>query len=282
MAVVSSLAQTSPFTSDDLSKGIAYISIFVLILNITLFPLGGYKLIESDFKSSPKDLEQNARDLQDDKIPTINIVSDGDLSDENERTVVALPKSDYDEKAPKRRASIVSNASDATIPISRLEATESNLRVLANSTERASTSDPATDEKNFQYDSLSLKRKVSTIKSVQWGISHDEPVQDTDPTAAERDGLDLVLVPTGTSLKAVSIKEVSNLTGRIRIWALSIFSPPNIALILGLIIALVPQLKALFVIVSGGPSILAPDNQPPLAFVYDTVNFVGGAAVPCG
>ncbi|KAK4051116.1 hsp90 co-chaperone Cdc37 [Microbotryomycetes sp. JL221] len=63
----------------------------------------------------------------------------------------------------------------------------------------------------------------------------------------------------------------------------SIASPPICSLFLALIIALVPQLKTLFVYSSDTTwHPIAPDNQPPLAILYQTTQFVGAASIPLG
>lgn len=56
----------------------------------------------------------------------------------------------------------------------------------------------------------------------------------------------------------------------LRIYA--VLSPVTVSLLLSLPMALVPQLKALFVDVSelGGPDWKGPDGRPPLAFLLDT------------
>jgi len=61
---------------------------------------------------------------------------------------------------------------------------------------------------------------------------------------------------------------------------LSLVSPPAIACLLSLTIALVPQLKALFVTVPGVNMPDAPDGEPPLAWILDIAVF-GGKSVPC-
>ncbi|RUS28926.1 auxin efflux carrier [Jimgerdemannia flammicorona] len=281
MAVIMSLSQSPPFVASDSAKGVAYVSIFAVVAFASLFPLGGYKLIENDFKRKHvEDPEQNVTDTKSLKIPTINIVNEEKhgmhpLS----LAEVGVPKIS-DEKSTQRRGSVASTISIRTISFSN----QPNSHVPASdSTTVAVPATSAVDGDYLHSDDFTNKlRRMSAVKPIQWNSALNEPVEDDVPTAAERDGLDLVLVPTGTSMRAVSIKEVETFSGRLRIWLLSIFIPPNIAMILGMTIALVPQLKALFVIVSDGPSILAPDGQPPLAFVYDTMNFIGAAAVPAG
>jgi hypothetical protein len=75
---------------------------------------------------------------------------------------------------------------------------------------------------------------------------------------------------------------------------LSLISPPTIACFLSLVIALVPQLKALFVANVPGVNMPdAPDGTPPLAWILDITSFggfspflftliIGGASVPTG
>jgi auxin efflux carrier family protein len=55
-----------------------------------------------------------------------------------------------------------------------------------------------------------------------------------------------------------------------------------ISLLTSMVIALVPQLKALFVdtTASGGPAWHGPDGRPPLAFALDTARFVGAVSIP--
>ena len=62
----------------------------------------------------------------------------------------------------------------------------------------------------------------------------------------------------------------------------ALFSPASMAIILSFPIALIPQLKALFVEVPGTYMPSAPDGQPPLAFFLDATSFVGAASVPLG
>jgi len=60
-------------------------------------------------------------------------------------------------------------------------------------------------------------------------------------------------------------------------------SPPTLALLSALVVALIPTLKSLFVYTDDSsfhPT--APDGDPPLAIMYNTATFVGGASVPLG
>ncbi|KAE8540514.1 hypothetical protein D1P53_003461 [Cryptococcus gattii VGV] len=61
--------------------------------------------------------------------------------------------------------------------------------------------------------------------------------------------------------------------------------PLTVAIILGIICSVISPIKALFVPVDGwsGTRIpYAPDGKPPLSFITDTANFLGGMSIPAG
>lgn len=63
----------------------------------------------------------------------------------------------------------------------------------------------------------------------------------------------------------------------------SLVSPPTVALLVAIIIAIVPTLKSLFLYTSSSSfHPVAPDGKPPLAVLYDAASFVGAASVPLG
>ena len=62
----------------------------------------------------------------------------------------------------------------------------------------------------------------------------------------------------------------------------SFFTPPSVAILISFPIALIPNLKALFTPVPGTSIPMAPDGQPPLAFILDATTFMGAASVPVG
>ncbi|KAG1817858.1 auxin efflux carrier [Suillus variegatus] len=63
----------------------------------------------------------------------------------------------------------------------------------------------------------------------------------------------------------------------------SAMTPPSLSIIFSFTIAIIPPLKALFVTGVPGTHIpSAPDGQPPLAFIMKTSTFIGNASVPMG
>ncbi|QRW05844.1 auxin efflux carrier transmembrane protein [Ceratobasidium sp. AG-Ba] len=71
----------------------------------------------------------------------------------------------------------------------------------------------------------------------------------------------------------------------IKSFAVTLASPPTIAMAADFVVALVPQLKALFIAPTTGSNVYvssAPDGLPLLNFVIDTANFIGGGSIPLG
>jgi hypothetical protein len=62
----------------------------------------------------------------------------------------------------------------------------------------------------------------------------------------------------------------------------SLLTPASIAILFSFPIALIPPLKALFVVVPSVHLPAAPDGLPPLAFFFDATIFIGAASVPLG
>jgi predicted permease len=93
---------------------------------------------------------------------------------------------------------------------------------------------------------------------------------------------DPTIASSGGSTAPVSNQKGRAIRSQLKAGLKSIISPASLTILISFPIALVPQLKALFV---EDPRIHfhpAPDGQPPLAFVLDIANFMGAASVPLG
>jgi auxin efflux carrier family protein len=123
----------------------------------------------------------------------------------------------------------------------------------------------------------------------------EEPIQELSRVASHRSEATIRSRPTPTatqsktSLPADVIPPSPQATTRADILkaalkrrAAPFANPIVISLLTSLIVALVPQLKALFVdaTASGGPAWHGPDGRPPLAFAIDTANFIGAVSIP--
>jgi auxin efflux carrier family protein len=129
------------------------------------------------------------------------------------------------------------------------------------------------DETVCQNESIDLTGKAATPTSiiVREGSIHLSPASSPEllrrPTDSRSSRCDH-LVPRSTHF----LKEL--------------LKPSPIVIVFAIVIALVDPLKALFLPPSSSfkPRFrpVAPDGQPPLAFVLDTATFVGAASVPIG
>ena len=63
-------------------------------------------------------------------------------------------------------------------------------------------------------------------------------------------------------------------------FAWKLVSPPSLATLIGFVVAVVPQLRALFVSDMDWTYPTAPDGSPPLDFLIDVMDFIGAGSVP--
>jgi auxin efflux carrier family protein len=126
-----------------------------------------------------------------------------------------------------------------------------------------------TSKKKANSNSTSPRNSLSNAINVEPGVREDN---NGDEKAENR-------IETTSPTQTVESHEEENCTLKQQIIHRSsyllhtvILNPCTISLIISLPIALVPQLKALFVDISGsgGPNWKGPDGQPPLAFVINT------------
>lgn len=155
------------------------------------------------------------------------------------------------------------------------------------------------------------RRRLQTIVGSRAGSVFDDSdeithvgsrtVAETASAAGGKESESVHLVQEGS--------QIASLPRRIALgvldFVLSLFTPPTIALISGLVIALVTKLKVLFVAVTDGtfhptapvstlrhfgvggarsadPLARLKDGDPPLAIILDTMSFLGAASVPLG
>ena len=113
--------------------------------------------------------------------------------------------------------------------------------------------------------SLDLMRRASHISQ---GSGLGLPAATTSAAPYETPLVPVSLNPASNT----AIPSSNNLMRRIMQPVRAVFSPVTIALIIALPIALVNELKALFIDVTefGGPNLNGPDGKPPLAFIIDT------------
>lgn len=256
LAFVITLAASQPFTPEDQSLGVAYVSVILVWAFLTMFPFGGWMLVKRDFDRPlvRDDIEESARGTGVKWITRVRQIT--------KRTA----KSRVSCFNPDRRGSTTPECvvvEDKELKNTPRDSVISSLQVQR---PRASSS----------------VHEMEVIQSVRSHSSHH-----TAHTHDERELQDLSLAATPSLTRHRNLTHPTPLEPLYKRAAkvvlkflLSLISPPAISCLLSLLIALIPTLKALFVPdVPGVYMPDAPDGMPPLAWVLDIANF-GGIRMP--
>lgn len=147
---------------------------------------------------------------------------------------------------------------------------------------------PPAGSSNSSSDIIVSLPYAATVASVRTAVGDDEG----ERAAVEEEEIEEEEKENGMkSIDASSAMESNRRTGsqlsmgrrilrKVLACVLTLNTPPTITIFLSFPVALIPQLKRLFVTMPGSP--LGPDGLAPLAFVLDTANFIGAASVPLG
>jgi len=247
------LTASAPFSGvDDENLAIAYISTLLLVYVFTLFPLGGFLIVAKDFEGPDVESEELRESMR------------------------------------RRRRKVVTE-------------TVFFLRRLLSRRRNSDTVDALGDfepggawpEKqtiSFQdHVSPSLKRHTTRVETVdRRDCTEQKAPTATSSTPATDPGdnnhlehLGLTQMTQGSSSRSLRQSQ-----SHLKRFLVELLKPMPIVIVLAIVIALINPLKALFLPPSANfqPRFrpVAPDGQPPLAFVLDTATFVGASSVPIG
>ncbi|KAH6904625.1 membrane protein [Coprinopsis sp. MPI-PUGE-AT-0042] len=254
-SVIMSITAAAPFTaSKDQDLSVAYISVFILVFTISLFPMGGQRWIIKDFEGpdvEPEEVQEKVRQRRKKLLGWAHITRSKSRRDE--------------ESGEKREDDAPSHDNDATLVAS------SRLR-------RTSVQDHTciAPKPSIPSDLGPLSRQQTMDDTVV--------VVDTSKTPPS-DVCDEKVLHERQQRPSSSLQSLSKLKrflSHVRKFVAGVLSPPSISILIALPISLIPQLKALFVVVQGVDMPSAPDGQPPLAFIMDAAAFIGAASVPLG
>ncbi|AQZ13863.1 YNL095C and ECM3 (YOR092W) [Zygosaccharomyces parabailii] len=320
------------FTAEEGDKGVANVIIFLAMFLFCLFNMGGFRLIEADFKYQDQESGTSAADEYE---PTKQLT----IPDENSSSEISGKENQNLEdeelsqppKSARTRESIQNQgegnepSSSQSTPVSLL----SNQSTYSSGYEEAHRvkSQPLPYTETHRTNSVSTRpasvnasifsrdtgeethnitplireysnvdqyghRKSNAEESVEGhGSSHTSRRSSVERVASSN------LTRMLTSDAAVSKQDIED-SGKSFLpeWLLKLpptkfviffltncLRPCSVAVIVGLTIAFIPWVKALFVTTSHTPYIpSAPDRQPPLSFFMDYTSYVGAASVPFG
>ncbi|KAJ3358300.1 Protein M3 [Allomyces javanicus] len=247
LSILLTVGNNPPFRQGDAALGIAFVTLFLVPLNVTLFAFGS-AAFQADMKhliNNDEEVLNGEEVLNDEEVPQV---------------VIEPPKSDEFDGG-------------------ELE----TLNGRGRSKKRLSIESPATASRRYSP-SLGPAEPICPDPDDQFGI----PLDALEPPQLDRKPSISVSVSgvSFASQRAASPAPLSTRSARppawrriaSRIWANPIVQtltmPPNFALVLGLLVALIPGVKSVLVPVAGSTSV------PPLAVIYDTTTFLGNGAMP--
>ncbi|KAI0691371.1 auxin efflux carrier [Cytidiella melzeri] len=259
-AVVLSVTQQAPFNpANDPQLGVSFVSIFIVSYHLVFWVCGAAHSLSWDYLPGiPQGDDAERRRSWKEKplgaflarhlrlVPAKKAQEDGEPSD--------LEKGDKEEEQEEN-----------TVP---------------SGLEHGAAVEPLPDETDPDVQLVRRMSRISTVshqarqthKSQPVGIEHERStsIMSCEPETAD-DSYSSRRSPLSTILRSIRPLKV-------------IITPVTVSIAVSLPIALIDDLKALFVDISdvggGPPRWKGPDGKPPLAFIIDTATFIGGIAVP--
>ncbi|KAJ3925939.1 MAG: auxin efflux carrier [Lentinula lateritia] len=277
-SVIMSITGAAPFGGSDQTLSVAYISAFILVYMITLFPMGGHYLVAKDFVGP---------DVEPDEVRE-------QVRERRKFILRGWPKAFLNHIRLRRirRSHSFEEDSDPEFQSPTIE--------LKKETPSSSVRPRPHKHVSFRNDH----------EDHYYDVTHDQDLDAT--TAVPTDGMatpamsyfaspagtvtahDLESEIRETNTMENTSKEVEKkvltvrkdrqkrIVSQLKTVMKSTLTPASLSMIVSIPIALVPSLKGLFMATTNSHIPNAPDGQPPLAFVLDFANFMGAASVPIG
>lgn len=292
IAYLQTLSKTgSLFTIEEGNQGVAYVCIFLASQVFYQFSLGLYRLIQYDFREELNDPEMAivGAPADPEKVTSTdnsNATKEQKLDSQDDADLTLLADDNQSFSSSDLEARQIGSPSIGNSNHS------ADLGSSAVSLDRVSTGMRSIGSENKSIASGSLMR--ATSRSLDLRKQKSQDIKDVINEYSEVDRLrskEIIAPPLLPYDNAVEPRELvpekKNRKWSAKVWAylktmLHNFCTPNsLSLIIALIVAMSPPLKALFV-----PTHFhmpnAPDQQPPLSFVIDITTYVGAASVPIG
>lgn len=287
-SVVQSVMASAPFNGEeDETLGVAFVSIFILVNYISSFPLQGLRLVQVDYES-PVDAETELRH-EDGEFGTVRKYWS--------RLIRGRPMPHELEEERERRLCVEERMDGGKAKEAAAEEEGARLPPPKNLTKRPRMVTAATQTVTAADDEDAILIAAPGLQPGHHLRSNDFPLLEPVPSdfGARSTASHSHSRTRGVDAQALEAETTSGTSyhprASVRVWR-SVWSllrpiltsPPTMVLVSALIISLIPTLRALFVAPEPGTSFhpTAPDGKPPLAVLYDTATFVGGASVPTG
>lgn len=296
IAYLQTLSKTgSLFTEEEGDKGVAYVCIFLASQVFYQFSLGLFRLVRYDFrdelnKDEEEEIDTNqlcstASSPQAKEPHSGSGASDASYSSQEKQkpdtSRDTLEARQHDEFLMQRDTdgqSTISQDLDSTMGSSMRQRRSTNASGATNYYSLHQTSSRSAD----------LRRaKSQDVEDVIHEYSEFERLRHNESRSQHSATSDVGINVAPLERNEQSEEEAKPESRKRRYWRLFLntivnFKAPNsVSLIVSLIIAMSPPLKALFV-KSNFYIPNAPDEMPPLSFLMDLASYVGAASVPLG
>lgn len=279
-SVIMSITGAAPFQgTTDQNLAVAYISAFILVFLITLFPLGGHRLIAMDYAGpdiEPEEVQQAMRIKRRSWVNFwVQMIRKASLSATRMRSSdpsLGDETRDLDNEDDEK----YDDEKDAVNPEHQRPAVELHVSFHDDATTTVPTelgivSRISSSEPTF----IGVETRRSHIINTELHPNNQSILPTTSMTTVDVAQSLPKSLPPPSKNRRIHILRGSRVLK-------SFLTPPSISIFISFPIALIPKLKALFVEVPGTYIHPGPDGQPPLAFIMDTCNFIGAASVPLG
>lgn len=307
IAYIQTMATGSIMTPEEGEKGIAHVIIFLAIFLFCVFNLGGFRLIEYDFRDMGDEESQEKvegenqnietsssldNSIQEDPLETIpdsasveqTIDSDDDSEDTGQPYLKEQPEPvPLTEDVLKHRRNTASSLQPAVS--NKTSGSETSNQCHGQTISRVPTRQSITSTAA----SLRSLHRVAELRRLPSQTMEDVIDEYSEAGARRPDESNRArLAHILTSEVGVTGSDITKTSPSFfQKYHLSMISfllqnclrPCSLALIISLIIAFIPWLKALFV-ETGVNMPNAPDDLPPLNFIMDYTAYIGAASVP--
>ncbi|KAA1476306.1 auxin efflux carrier [Dentipellis sp. KUC8613] len=283
-SVIMSITASAPFNgAEDQNLAVAYIAAFILVFFITLFPLGGHRLIAKDYVGPDVEADDVRAQMRRKRRRMLALLAaplrrrgrgplDVEAADEAEAEIER--EKEKEKEREKEKAGGEPFADTTSVHRHVAFTGEDTTRESSPANPPSTPADPNPDSDNCRSKHVSFHPDDTTVAPTD-PVGPSVPVSPA-PTITPPDA------DTGAAATPTPAKPRRSALRTLHTILTELLNPCSLAILIAFPIALVRPLKALFVPIDNSPIPNAPDGQPPLAFILDTATFIGAASVPLG
>ncbi|KAI8848224.1 auxin efflux carrier [Chytridium lagenaria] len=309
IAIVLSLGDQLPFSQGDASKGIAYISGFLCLTNLFFFSIG-YKLFGEDFRdinnspdpsmmdiSLPNNIHEAREIVASSRMDSPVNISASPSTQTVPSGIIPTPGSAHAASTPAAMALTRASSFKNVLPSNLIRRESFSLTSRMADAGGSEAGDPNNGSANSSHGQIpiplreraevgvqrnqgELGKASSTVLNVDDHYNSNSPLDVNGSGGKKPHAVGWMMRAAGGKADSAPLKKVK-ISEETWFWIKAFGNLANIATVVGLIVAVVPFLKALFIDLPNASA--APStNEPPFLFLFETLKFLGDAAVPLG